>query len=88
MTISVGSLNRAARLMAVAQGGQVVCRRRRLIWFGDRLAEGVVFVDLGEHRLRDLRVRSGVFQVRAPGLQLGFAPLASVDAFPETCRCS
>ena len=46
------------------------------------LAEGVAFVDLGEHRLRDLSRPERVFQVSASGLQGQFGPLASVDAFP------
>ena len=48
----------------------------------DVLAEGVDFVDLGEHRLRDLVRAEHVFQVSAPGLVGEFAPLASLDAFP------
>ena len=48
----------------------------------DVLAEGVDFVDLGEHRLRDLSRAERVFQVCAPGLVGAFAPLASLDAFP------
>ena len=54
------SLNRAARLMGVAHGGQVVCSQATTDLARDVLAEGVDFVDLGEHRLRDLvACRSG-----------------------------
>ena len=49
----------------------------------DALAEGVVLVDLGEHRLRDLSRPERVFQVNAPGLTRTFAPLRSLDAFPS-----
>ena len=48
----------------------------------DVVAEGVDFVDLGEHRLRDLSRAERVFQVCAPGLGSAFPALTSVDAFP------
>ena len=76
------AVNRAARLEAIAHGGQIVCSQATADLARDVLAEGVVLVDLGEHRLRDLTRAERVFQVSAPGLQSGFAPLASVDAFP------
>ena len=53
------AVNRAARLMATANGGQVVCSR-----VDADLASGlVVFRSLGEHRLRDLAAAEQVFQV-------------------------
>src|SRR4029077_12358836 len=76
------AVNRAARLMAVAQGGQVLCSQTTTDLVREAAAGSVEFVDLGEHRLRDLARAVRVFQVRAPGLRSGFAPLASVDAFP------
>jgi predicted ATPase/class 3 adenylate cyclase len=77
-----GSLNRAARLMAVAHGGQVVCSHATADLARDELAEDVGFVDLGEHRLRDLSRAEQVFQVSAPGLLSDFPSLTSLDAFP------
>ena len=76
------AVNRAARLEAIAHGGQVVCSQATADLARDVLGEGVVFVDLGEHRLRDLTRAERVFQVNASGLQSGFAPLRSVEAFP------
>jgi predicted ATPase/class 3 adenylate cyclase len=76
------AVNRAARLEAIAHGGQILCSQATTDLARDMEAEGVAFVDLGEHRLRDLSRAERVFQVRAPGLQSGFAPLASVDTFP------
>jgi predicted ATPase/class 3 adenylate cyclase len=75
-------LNRAARLMGVAHGGQIVCSQATADLARDVLSEGVDFVDLGEHRLRDLTRAERVFQIGAPGLGSVFARLASVDAFP------
>ena len=76
------AVNRAARLEAIAHGGQIVCSQATADLARDILAEGVAFVDLGEHRLRDLSRAERVFQVHAPGRESGFAPLSSVDAFP------
>jgi len=76
------SLNRAARLTAVAHGGQIVCSQATADLARDGLPEGVTLLDLGEHRLRDLSRPERVFQVQAPGLLGEFGPLASVDAFP------
>src|SRR3954451_719023 len=76
------SLNRAARLMGVAHGGQVVCSHATEDLARDELPEGVGFVDLGEHRLRDLSRAEQVFQVRAAGLLSDFPSLTSLDAFP------
>ncbi len=76
------SLNRAARLMGVANGGQIVCSQATADLARDSVAEGTTLADLGEHRLRDLSRAERVFQVCAPGLSREFAALTSVDAFP------
>src|SRR4029079_6680932 len=47
-------LNRCARLMAVAHGGQVVLSGTVEALVRDGLPPAVELVDLGEHRLRDL----------------------------------
>jgi predicted ATPase len=76
------AVNRAARLMALAHGGQVVASAATADVAADTLPLSVKLVDLGEHLLRDLFRREHVFQVEAPGLGSGFAPLRSVDAMP------
>jgi len=76
------ALNRAARLMAIAHGGQIVCSRATADVVGDALPEGLSLVDLGEHRLRDLSRPEQIFQVNAAGLATEFPPLVSLDAFP------
>ncbi len=74
------TLNRAARLMSTASGGQVLVSvvARRLSESAD--AE---FDDLGEHRLRDLSEPEQIFQVVADGLGSDFPPLATTDAVPN-----
>ena len=76
------AVNRAARLEGIAHGGQVVCSQATADLARDGLAEGVAFLDLGEHQLRDLSRPERVFQVTAPGLRSEFPPLRSMDAFP------
>jgi predicted ATPase len=67
-------VNRAARLMAVAHGGQVLCSSTTA-----ELVEGsATLLDLGDHRLRDLDRPLHVFQVG----EGRFPPLRSLSAFP------
>jgi predicted ATPase len=68
------AVNRGARLMALANGGQVLCSSLTA-----ELAQlDVPLTDLGEHRLRDLSAPQRVFQVG----EGRFPPLRSVDAVP------
>jgi class 3 adenylate cyclase len=47
------AVNRAARLMSLAYGGQVVASAATADVVADTLPAGVKLVDLGEHLLRD-----------------------------------
>jgi class 3 adenylate cyclase len=71
-------VNRAARLMAIGHGGQVLCSSATAELVGD----GVGLVDLGRQRLRDLDRPMHVFQVCAHGLTAEFPRLRSLEAFP------
>jgi predicted ATPase/class 3 adenylate cyclase len=75
-------VSRAARLMAVAHGGQIVCSPATADLVGGHLPAGVSLADLGVHRLRDLSEPLRVFQVVGDGLPSQFPPLLSMDAFP------
>ena len=75
-------LNRCARLMAIAHGGQTLISGTTEPLVRGALPEGVGLVDLGEHRLRDLSEPLRVFEVRHPTLPSEFPPLRSLDAFP------
>ena len=68
------AVNRAARLMAAGHGGQVLCSQATAALLG----EGVVLVDLGERRLRDLDRAMRVFQVG----EGSFPPLRSISTLP------
>jgi predicted ATPase len=75
-------VNRAARLMAVAHGGQIICSQATAELIGGHLPPGVSLVDLGVHRLRDLSEPLRVFQLVGEGLASSFPALLSMDAFP------
>ena len=74
-----GALNRAARLMAIAHGAQIVVSLATTELIRD---EDYDLVDLGEHRLRDLGRPERVFQVVHPALEREFAVLTSLESFP------
>src|SRR5262249_1617070 len=72
-------VNRCARLMSAAHGGQVVCSDVTRALARDALAGDADFVDLGEHRLRDLARPMHVFQVNHPAFPIDFPVLRSLD---------
>jgi predicted ATPase/class 3 adenylate cyclase len=76
------AVNRAARLMDLAHGGQIVCSQASADLAGEFLPASVTLVDVGEHRLRDLSRPERVFQIVHPELRSDFPLLRSVDAFP------
>ena len=48
----------------------------------DQLPDGMVLVDLGEHRLRDLGRPTRIFQLSRDGDREDFPPLRTLDSFP------
>jgi predicted ATPase/class 3 adenylate cyclase len=76
------ALNRAARLMAAAHGGQVVCSQASEELVVDAPPAGIELLDLGEHRLQDLARPERVFQVWSAGLVRDFPPLRSTNVSP------
>ncbi|MGD9619692.1 MAG: adenylate/guanylate cyclase domain-containing protein [Mycolicibacterium sp.] len=66
-------LNRAARVMAVGHGGQILLGE-----WAARMLNGVDLINLGRHRLRDLPYAMVIYQVRAEGLRTEFPPLKCV----------
>jgi predicted ATPase/class 3 adenylate cyclase len=75
------ALNRAARLMAVAAGGQSLISQTTAAVIQDRLPAQVSLRDLGEHCLKDLMRPERVFQIGAPDLPADFPRLRSLNAF-------
>lgn len=76
-------INRAARIAAVANAGQIVISGATRSLVEGKLGEGVGLADLGQHRLRDLTAPERLCQVNADGLPNQFPPLRSLDARPN-----
>ncbi len=76
-------LNRVARLLAVAHGGQILVGMVTEGLVGSWLPDGLCLVDLGEHQLRDLAQSERVFQLSGDGLPSEFPPLATFRGIPS-----
>jgi len=72
-------LNRIARLLAIAHGGQVLLSEAIRATMEGALPEGVSLKDHGIHRLRDLQQPEHVWQLLHPELPADFPPLRSLD---------
>ena len=76
-------INRAARIAAAANGGQIVASEAIRALVGTELPPGVSLRSLGSHRLKDLGEPQALSQVIADGLPDTFPPLRSIDARPN-----
>jgi predicted ATPase len=77
------AVNRAARLRAIAHGGQTVMSHSTWELVRDRLPDEVTVRDMGEHGLKDLTGPERVYQLNVAGLPDQFPPLASLNAIPN-----
>lgn len=77
------AVNRAARLRALAHGGQTVVSAATHELIKGSVPAGVGIRDLGLHGLKDLSVPEHVFQIDIDGLPDTFAPLKSIEATPN-----
>jgi predicted ATPase/class 3 adenylate cyclase len=76
-------VNRAARIMSAAHGGQVLLSRTVAERLRNRLPAAVTLLDLGRVRLRDLARAEHLFQVVHPGLRGQFPALRSLESTPN-----
>ncbi|MFN2234277.1 MAG: adenylate/guanylate cyclase domain-containing protein [Anaerolineales bacterium] len=77
------AVNRTARLMSAANGGQVLLSAAAAGIVADQLPDGVSLLDLGEHRLKDLQRPEHIFQLLYPGLPSDFPPISSLNRLPN-----
>ena len=77
-------VHRAARIMSVGHGGQILLSASTRALVERALPEGVSLLDLGEHRLRDLPEPEALAQVCVSGLSTEFPALRSLDASTST----
>jgi predicted ATPase/class 3 adenylate cyclase len=77
------AVNRAARIMAAAHGGQVLLSEPAAELAEERLPAEAGLRDLGEHRLKDLSRPERLFQLVHPALARDFPPLATLSQRPN-----
>jgi predicted ATPase/class 3 adenylate cyclase len=77
------AVNRAARLMALAHGGQVLLSDVTARLVADQLPPDVSVVDLGEHGLRDLDRPERVHQLVDVTCEQAFPPLSTPEVVPN-----
>jgi predicted ATPase/class 3 adenylate cyclase len=76
-------VNRAARIMAAAHGGQMLVSQAVAQALEGALPAGVGLRDLGRARLKDLARPERLWQVLAPPLPVDFPPLRELQATPH-----
>lgn len=77
------TVNRVARVLALAHGGQVLASDVVAQLAQSHVSEGVDFIDLGAHRLRGVSRPERLHQITANDLPSEFPPLASSEAPPN-----
>jgi class 3 adenylate cyclase len=76
-------VHHAARIMSAGHGGQVLLSQATRELVEHTLPDGVSLRDLGEHRLKDLRRPSHLFQLVIAGLPVDFPPLKTRSPHPN-----
>jgi predicted ATPase/class 3 adenylate cyclase len=72
------TVNRVARLLSLAHGGQAVASSATVALAHDSLTDDIAFRDLGKHTLKDIGRSEQVSQILAAALETEFPPLRSV----------
>jgi predicted ATPase/class 3 adenylate cyclase len=74
-------VNRVARPLSAAHGGQMVLSLPAQELVRDQLPARTSLRELGEHRLKDLFRPERIFQLSAPDMPSEFPPLRTLDAY-------
>jgi len=77
------ALNRAARIMVVGNGGQILLSGITAEVVHEHLPAEINLHDLGEHRLKDLIRPEHLYQLTVPDLQKDFPALKSLNTLPN-----
>ena len=73
-------VHRAARIMAVGHGGQILLSQATASVLSDEELDGITVSDLGEHRLKDIERPERIHQLVVEGLQNEFPPLRTGES--------
>ncbi len=74
------SLNRAARIMSIGHGGQILISETAMQVVREHLSQELTLLELGEHYLKGLARPEKIYQLVAADLQKDFPPLNSIQA--------
>jgi len=77
------SLNRMARLLSSASGGQTLLSMPTQLLVRGNLPSDVTLLDMGEHGLKDLIRPEHIFELVVPDLPSEFPPLRTLDNLPN-----
>ncbi|GHO97847.1 LuxR family transcriptional regulator [Reticulibacter mediterranei] len=72
-------VHRAARIMSVAHGGQVLLSRTTSDLIKDEMPDAVTLRDMGEHHLKDIAGPTQLFQLEIPGIPIDFPQLLTAQ---------
>lgn len=75
------AVNRAARLMDIAHGGQILVSEATASLTKNNLPQGVFLEDKGQHRLKGIAQLEHVFQISSTDLENDFPPLRSLETY-------
>ncbi len=75
------TLNRLARLLSLAHGGQIIISGAMHTALASSVLPNIIWRDLGWHRLRDLQAQERVYQLIHPDLLGDFPELRSLSTF-------
>ncbi len=75
-------VHRAARIAHAGHGGQVLLSATTAPLVRGELPEGIALLDLGRHRLKDIKYPERIAQLVIDGLPSEFPPLTSLEALP------
>ncbi len=77
------TLNRAARVMSAAHGGQILLSQESAALCERMLPGDIELIDRGQHRLKGLSWLEHLYQVSGIGLEKEFPPLKTLDLHPH-----
>lgn len=77
------TLNRVARIMSSAHGGQIVISQEAAQEIENQLPDGIWLQDMGKHRMKGLSHLEHIHQVIAHGLPSEFPRLKTLDISPN-----
>ena len=77
------ALNRAARIMSIGHGGQILLSGVTTSLVREQLPQNTQVTELGEHLLKGLSIPEQIWQLAAPGLKAEFPALQSLSILPN-----